>query len=106
MAPFPPVIRNGLDIKARDMGIRINPGANVYILPNEAGFVGADNVGVLITETPYQSDRIQLIIDIGTNGELVLGNRERLIFKQKEVGCHAQQCRSGSGQGTERQTAG
>ena len=86
MAPFPPVIQHSLDIKARDMGIRINPGSNVFILPNEAGFVGADNVGVLIAEEPHKSDSIQLIIDIGTNGELVLGNREKLISSSCATG--------------------
>jgi hypothetical protein len=65
--------------EARDLGIKISPGAYVHILPIEAGFVGADNVGVLIAETPYQQDSMQLVIDIGTNGELVLGNRQKLI---------------------------
>jgi uncharacterized 2Fe-2S/4Fe-4S cluster protein (DUF4445 family) len=51
----------------------------VHVLPNEAGFVGADNVGVLIAEEPYKHDQIQLIIDIGTNGELVLGNNKKLV---------------------------
>jgi uncharacterized 2Fe-2S/4Fe-4S cluster protein (DUF4445 family) len=79
MAPFPPAVHHSLDIKARDLGINISKGAYVHILPNEAGFVGADNVGVLITEEPYKKDEIQLIIDIGTNGELVLGNKHKLI---------------------------
>jgi uncharacterized 2Fe-2S/4Fe-4S cluster protein (DUF4445 family) len=61
------------------MGIRISPGAYVHVLPIEAGFVGADNVGVLLAEEPYKKDEIQLIIDIGTNGELILGNKRRLI---------------------------
>lgn len=78
-APFPPVIHRSLDIKARDLGININPSSYVFMLPNEAGFVGADNVGVLIAETPYRSDNMQLIIDIGTNGELVFGNKERML---------------------------
>ena len=78
-APFPPVIQHSLDIKARDLGIGINPSAYIYVLPIEAGFVGADNVGVLIAEEPYKHDENQLIIDIGTNGELVLGNRNRLL---------------------------
>ena len=66
-------------IERRDLGIKISPGACVHILPIEAGFVGADNVAVLIAETPYQQDNMALVIDIGTNGELVLGNRQRLI---------------------------
>lgn len=86
LAPFPPVIHNSLDIKARDMGILINPSSYVFVLPNEAGFVGADNVGVLIAEEPYKSDEIQLIIDIGTNGELVLGSKEKLISSSCATG--------------------
>ena len=78
-APFPPVVQKSLNIKARNLGLNICPSAYVHILPNEAGFVGADNVAVLTAEAPYKSDQIQLIIDIGTNGELVLGNKERLI---------------------------
>jgi uncharacterized 2Fe-2S/4Fe-4S cluster protein (DUF4445 family) len=79
LAPFPPVVHRGLNIRARDLGININDSAYVHVLPNEAGFVGADNVGVLIAEEPYKHDEIQLIIDIGTNGELVLGNNKKLI---------------------------
>ena len=80
VAPFPPVIHKSMDIKARDLGIRINESAYVHVLPNEAGFVGADNVGVLIAEEPYKSD------EIGTNGELVLGNKERLISSSCATG--------------------
>ena len=79
VSPFPPVVHHSLDIRARDLEIRVNPSAYVFVLPNEAGFVGADNVGVLICEEPYKGDDYQLIIDIGTNGELFLGNRHRLI---------------------------
>jgi uncharacterized 2Fe-2S/4Fe-4S cluster protein (DUF4445 family) len=79
VAPFPPVIHQSLNIKATDLGITINPSSYVHVLPTEAGFVGADNVGVLIAEEPYRSEQIQLIIDIGTNGELVLGNKHQLI---------------------------
>lgn len=86
LAPFPPVIHHSLDIKARDLGININSGSYVFVLPNEAGFVGADNVGVLICEEPYKSDEIQLLIDIGTNGELVLGNKHKLISSSCATG--------------------
>ncbi|MGC8659505.1 MAG: ASKHA domain-containing protein [Desulfomonilaceae bacterium] len=79
LAPFPPVIHRSLDISARDLGLKLNESAYVHILPNEAGFVGADNVGVLIAEEPYKHDQVQLLIDIGTNGELVLGNNKKLI---------------------------
>jgi uncharacterized 2Fe-2S/4Fe-4S cluster protein (DUF4445 family) len=86
LAPFPPVIHHSLDIKARDLGLSVNPSSYVFVLPNEAGFVGADNVGVLIAEEPYHKDEIQLIIDIGTNGELVLGNKEKLISSSCATG--------------------
>jgi uncharacterized 2Fe-2S/4Fe-4S cluster protein (DUF4445 family) len=86
MAPFPPVIHHSLDIRARDLGININPSSYVFVLPNEAGFVGADNVGVLIAEEPYNKEEIELIIDIGTNGELVLGNKDKLISSSCATG--------------------
>ncbi|MCX8021793.1 MAG: ASKHA domain-containing protein [Syntrophorhabdaceae bacterium] len=94
-SPFPPAIHHSLDIKAREFGMPairdnvssgnigaglcISPGAYVHVLPVEAGFVGADNVAVLIAETPYFKEEIELIIDIGTNGELLLGNKERIL---------------------------
>jgi uncharacterized 2Fe-2S/4Fe-4S cluster protein (DUF4445 family) len=86
LAPFPPVIHHSLDFKARDLGISINPSSYVFVLPNEAGFVGADNVGVLLAEEPQKSDEMQLIIDIGTNGELVLGNRHKMISSSCATG--------------------
>jgi len=75
-APFVPVLQEPCDLKARDLLLGINPCANVHFLPIEAGFVGADNVGVLIATQPQQYPGLTLIIDIGTNGEIVLGNRE------------------------------
>jgi uncharacterized 2Fe-2S/4Fe-4S cluster protein (DUF4445 family) len=75
-APFIPAVQDSMDIKARDLGIRINPASYVHVLPIEAGFVGPDNVGVLIAEEPYNADDNVLIIDIGTNGELLLGSKK------------------------------
>jgi uncharacterized 2Fe-2S/4Fe-4S cluster protein (DUF4445 family) len=86
LAPFPPVIHHSLDIKARDLKIDINNSSYIFVLPNEAGFVGGDNVGVLISEEPYKHDEIQLIIDIGTNGELILGNRHKLLSSSCATG--------------------
>ncbi|HET6513715.1 MAG TPA: ASKHA domain-containing protein [Thermodesulfovibrionales bacterium] len=77
-SPFIPALQSSLNIKARDIGLKINPAAYIHVLPIEAGFVGADNVGVLIAEEPYNQDEMVLIIDIGTNGELLLGNRDRV----------------------------
>jgi uncharacterized 2Fe-2S/4Fe-4S cluster protein (DUF4445 family) len=86
LAPFPPVIHQSMDIKARDLGVKINDSSYLFVLPNEAGFVGGDNVGVLICEEPYKYDEIQLIIDIGTNGELILGNRHKLVSSSCATG--------------------
>jgi uncharacterized 2Fe-2S/4Fe-4S cluster protein (DUF4445 family) len=77
-SPFIPAVQNSINIKARDLGLKINPAAYVHVLPIEAGFVGADNVGVLIAEEPYNQDDMVLIIDIGTNGELLMGNRNKV----------------------------
>lgn len=77
-APFIPAVQNSLDIKAKDLGLKINPASYVHVLPIEAGFVGSDNVGVLIAEEPYNIEEKALIIDIGTNGELLLGNKDRV----------------------------
>ena len=77
-SPFIPAVQTSLDLKARDLGLRINPAAYIHVLPIEAGFVGADNVGVLIAEEPYNQDENVLIIDIGTNGELLMGNRNKV----------------------------
>ncbi len=77
-SPFIPAVQNSLNIKARDVGLKINPASYIHVLPIEAGFVGADNVGVLIAEEPYNQDEMVLVIDIGTNGELLLGNRNKV----------------------------
>ena len=79
-SPFAPAISAPYDVKARDLGINIAKAANVHVLPVEAGFEGPDNVSVLIAEEPYKQDEeIRLIIDIGTNGEIDLGNRNKLL---------------------------
>jgi uncharacterized 2Fe-2S/4Fe-4S cluster protein (DUF4445 family) len=77
--PFVPAVSAALDIKARDLGLAINPAGYIHTLPIEAGFVGADNVAALIAEEPYKQREVRLIIDIGTNGEIDLGNRERMF---------------------------
>ncbi len=77
-SPFIPAVQCPLNIKARDLGLRINPAAYIHVLPIEAGFVGADNVGVLIAQEQYFQNDMVLIIDIGTNGELLLGNKDRV----------------------------
>jgi uncharacterized 2Fe-2S/4Fe-4S cluster protein (DUF4445 family) len=79
VAPFTPALHESVDVKADRFGIHILPAGNIHVLPIEAGFVGADNVGCLIADEPHKRKEMTLLIDIGTNGELVLGNKERLI---------------------------
>jgi uncharacterized 2Fe-2S/4Fe-4S cluster protein (DUF4445 family) len=79
VAPFAPAVQRAVDTRASAVGLTFHRACRLHVLPVEAGFVGADNVGVLIAEEPYEQDEILLIIDIGTNGELVLGNRQRML---------------------------
>ncbi len=85
-SPFALATRDAMDIKARELGLRLHPGANIHILPAEAGHVGADNVGVLIAEEPYRQDQEVLIVDVGTNGEILLGNRRRMYSASSPTG--------------------
>ncbi len=86
VAPFSPAIYRSLDIKAREIDLAINKSANVFVLPAIAAFVGADTTGALLAEEPYTQNEVWLIIDIGTNAELVLGNRHRLVCASTPTG--------------------
>lgn len=86
-APYVPAMHTDLDIKARDLGFRtLSPGAYVHTLPIIASFVGADAMGVILAEAPYEQDETWLIIDVGTNAELVLGTRGRMIVTSTPTG--------------------
>lgn len=85
-APFALANKDAVDVKARELGLHFHKGANVHVLPAEAGHVGADNVGVLIAEEPYNQDDIVLTVDVGTNAEIVLGNREWLYSASSPTG--------------------
>jgi len=72
-APYVPVVKGAMDIKARDLGLGIAPGTYVHILPNIAGFVGADHVAMLLsTKGTWQKESLVLAVDIGTNSEVSL----------------------------------
>jgi uncharacterized 2Fe-2S/4Fe-4S cluster protein (DUF4445 family) len=85
-APFVPAIHHSLDIKARELGFNINASGNIHILPTIASFIGADTSGVILAEEPHKQDENWLIIDIGTNAELVLGNKKRLVSTSTPTG--------------------
>ncbi len=85
-APFALTSDSATSIPARDIGIRINKGGYAYALPCIAGHVGADTAGVLLAEAPFERDEISLIVDVGTNAEILLGNRERLLAASSPTG--------------------
>ncbi|GJQ34526.1 MAG: ferredoxin [Anaerolineaceae bacterium] len=86
LAPFVPTIHKSLDIKARELGLHINPSGNIHVLPTIASFVGADTSAVILAEEPHKQDENWLLIDVGTNAELVLGNRKRLVCTSTPTG--------------------
>ena len=85
-APFALASDTSVSIPARDIGLVINQGGYAYALPCIAGHVGADAAGVLLAEAPFDRDEISLIVDVGTNAEMLLGNRERLLAASSPTG--------------------
>lgn len=79
LAPYVPYQKGLIKGKAADFQIHIHPEGELIFLPVIAGFVGADTMGCLLAVRPDLKEEITLMIDIGTNGELVLGNKERLV---------------------------
>lgn len=79
LSPYVPVFQNSLRLNAYDMGIKINKEATIYTVPNVSGYVGADTVGVALATHIEESDDILLAVDIGTNGEMILGNKDRML---------------------------
>jgi len=86
LAPFVPAIHESVDIKARELGLQINSSGNIHVLPTIASFVGADTSGMILAEEPHKQDENWLLIDVGTNAELVLGNRKRLVCTSTPTG--------------------
>jgi len=78
LAPYAPVMRHSLTLAARDIHLRVNPEARVCFLPIVAGFVGADAVAVALATRIADTPEIRFAVDIGTNGEVLLGSREHL----------------------------
>jgi uncharacterized 2Fe-2S/4Fe-4S cluster protein (DUF4445 family) len=86
VAPFALATFSPLDIKARDIGLKIHPAGRVHVLPLIAGHVGADNVGVMLAESPQDQEKISLIVDVGTNAEIILGDREQVLVASSPTG--------------------
>ncbi len=85
-APFALTIDGAYEVPARAVGLELAPGALVYVLPCIAGHVGADTAGVVLSEGPYLSEEVRLLVDVGTNAEIVLGNKHRLLAASSPTG--------------------
>jgi len=85
-APFALATNSGLTLWASEIGLTSNPDGRVYFLPCIAGHVGADTTAVILSEAPHLQDKVTLIIDVGTNAELVLGNDKRLLAASSPTG--------------------
>ncbi|MDF1719443.1 MAG: ASKHA domain-containing protein [Minwuia sp.] len=95
-APFALAVSGPVVLPARDIGLTLHQGAQVYVLPCIAGHVGADAAAATLAEAPHKADALTLLVDIGTNAEIVLGNRERVLacssptgpaFEGAEISC-------------------
>ncbi|RUV45441.1 MAG: DUF4445 domain-containing protein [Mesorhizobium sp.] len=85
-APFALAISGAVRIKASDLGLKLNQGARLYMLPCIAGHVGADAAAVTLSEGPHRQDEMMLIVDVGTNAEIVLGNSTRVVAASSPTG--------------------
>lgn len=85
-APFALAFDEAASLSARDMGLQANRNARAYILPCIAGHVGADAAGVVLAEKPYTLEPATLLVDVGTNAEIVLGNKDRLLACSSPTG--------------------
>ena len=85
-APFALAVSGALQYWAYDIDIEVNRGARLYLLPCIAGHVGADAAGATLSEGPYRQDKMMLLVDVGTNAEIVLGNRKRVVAASSPTG--------------------
>jgi len=85
-APYTLANEASITVTAHELGLICNTGCHVYVLPCIAGHVGADTAAVLLAEAPQERDEISLVVDVGTNAELLLGNRDRLLAASSPTG--------------------
>ncbi len=85
-APFALATDRAVRVRAAELDLRAHPGARVYVLPCIAGHVGADTAGVILAEAPHEAEAVTLVVDVGTNAEIVLGNREFLLAASSPTG--------------------
>ena len=97
-APFALATDSAVTVSAQSLGLGINPGARCYVLPCIAGHVGADCAAVVLSEAPYLREELTLLVDVGTNAEIVLGNRHRLLAASSPTGPAFEGAQISSGQ--------
>ncbi|QRY70155.1 DUF4445 domain-containing protein [Ensifer sp. PDNC004] len=85
-APFALAVSGALQYWAHEIDIDVNRGARLYMLPCIAGHVGADAAGATLAEGPYRQDKMMLLVDVGTNAEIVLGNKDRVVAASSPTG--------------------
>ena len=85
-APFALATDEGTELPAADVGLHLGEASRAYVLPCIAGHVGADAAGVVLSEMPYRKKEVALIVDVGTNAELVLGSSARLLAASSPTG--------------------
>jgi uncharacterized 2Fe-2S/4Fe-4S cluster protein (DUF4445 family) len=85
-APFALATDGPITIWASEIDLQVHPNARIFVLPCIAGHVGADTAGVILSESPHMSAEMTLIVDVGTNAEIVLGNRDRLLAASSPTG--------------------
>jgi uncharacterized 2Fe-2S/4Fe-4S cluster protein (DUF4445 family) len=78
-APYVPAVNDAIDIRARDIGIELAPGAYIHLLPNIAGYVGADHSAVVLSTELWKTEKTVMAIDIGTNTEISLVSKGHLL---------------------------
>jgi len=97
-APFALATDSAVTVSAQSLDLGINPGARCYVLPCIAGHVGADCAAVVLSEAPYLREELTLLVDVGTNAEIVLGNRHRLLAASSPTGPAFEGAQISSGQ--------
>ncbi|MBW2327751.1 MAG: DUF4445 domain-containing protein [Deltaproteobacteria bacterium] len=79
-APFTPLITEGMTFRARDVGLRLHPDAMLYVMPAKSGYIGGDLIGFILSSgAAEQDDKLVLGLDLGTNSEIFLGNKSRML---------------------------
>ena len=97
-APFALATSNSISLHARQLGINIHKSARAYFLPCIAGHVGADAAAVALSEAPNKSDDLVLVVDVGTNAEILLGNKEKVLACSSPTGPAFEGAQISSGQ--------